>query len=159
MTLEFDVDKAISTRLAERTKADIAYERRYQEEQRSKLPNIDQRGEHALRAIEIALHNLELNPDDDFEYTRLAEGYYLLGDFEKAAQTTRNKEKQAEYEAYANASTVKCACPHQVMNGKASPNGQNTTFNVSPRFVKDTFPGKRMIYCTNCKTYYVETAR
>lgn len=146
MITDFDVETAIETRLANKTPAEIDRERRYQEEQRQRVSVMDTRSEHAYRAIEIALANLAKNPDDDFEYTRLAEGYYLLGDFEKAAATTRNAEKKAEYIAYANAKPIQCGCPTKRA-------GKDV---LSPRFVKEQFPGKNLIYCTSCKEYFIE---
>lgn len=144
--LEFDVETAIDTRLAQRTAAEIERERKYQEEQKKKLAVGDPRLLYAERAIEMALHNLEQGTTDAaLEYTRLAEGYYLQGDFRKAADTTRDPVKKAEYEAYANAKPGKCTCPIQTVNGD----------RISPRFVKETFPGLRsIIYCTTCKTHY-----
>lgn len=146
MTAEFDPIAAIENRLANKTEAELDRERRYQEQQRQRLSVMDTRSAHAQRAIDIALHNLESNPDDDFEYTRLAEGYYLLGDFRKAFETTRNEEKKAEYEAFMNAKPYQCECP-------VSRNGNVT---ISPRFVKEKFPGKDLIYCTTCHQYYVK---
>ena len=151
----FDVETAIETRLANKTPAEIDRERRYQEEQRQRVSVMDTRSEHAYRAIEIALANLAKNPDDDFEYTRLAEGYYLLGDFEKAAATTRNAEKKAEYIAYANAKPIQCGCRTSTSSGFVSP-GKVGTVRISPRFVKEQFPGKNLIYCTNCHQYFIE---
>jgi hypothetical protein len=150
MTEEFDVETAINTRLSNRTAEELDRERRYQEEQRQRLTVMDTRTSHAQRAIDIALHNLESNPDDDFEYTRMAEGYYLLGDFQKAAELTRNEEKRAEYQAYADAKPIQCVC---------SPVRQGNV-TLAPRFVKEKFPGKDLIYCTTCREYfYVEKAR
>lgn len=150
MTEEFDPITAIETRLANRSAEELDRERKYQEQQRQRLTVMDSRSGHAHRAIDIALHNLEQNPNDDFEYTRMAEGYYLLGDFQKAAELTRNAEKRSEYLAYANANAVKCECPVTKIGGTP----------ISPRFVKEKFPGKDLIFCTACKEYYVaKTAR
>lgn len=156
MTAEFDPIAAIENRLANKTEAELDRERKYQEEQRQRLSVMDTRSSHAQRAIDIALHNLESNPDDDFEYTRLAEGYYLLGDFKKAFETTRNEEKKAEYEAFMNAKPYPCECPKTKTMGKVRPDSELTAISISPRFVKEKFPGKDLIYCTTCHQYYVK---
>lgn len=155
MTEEFDDDgialhAAIDAAIAKKSPAEIDRERRYQEEQRQRLTVMDGRSAHAMRAIEIATNNLLTNPDDDFEYTRMAEGYFLLGDFAKAAELTRNTDKKAEYEAYANAKPVQCVCP-AIRQGNVT---------LAPRFIKEKFPDKDIIYCTTCHQYfYAQKAR
>lgn len=148
MEAVFDVETAIETRLANRPKDEIERWEKYQKEHSVTLR--DPRTEHAYRAINIATTNLAkgLEPtDEDFEYTRMAEGYYLLGEFARAAELTRNEDKKNEYQALVNASPILCTCPN-VKIGKVY---------LSPRFTIDRFPGKEIIRCTTCNKLYVKT--
>lgn len=137
----FDVETAIEARIAERTKAEKDQWLRLQEQGRARVKVGDARALYADRQIEIALNALK-DSDDDAEYDRLAEGYFLQGDFEKAAQTARNEERKTEYERYRDARHP-CDCP-EVRVGKD---------RVPPRFIKDVFPNKSISFCTTCKTY------
>lgn len=135
----FDPEKAIERRIEARGE-DTQF-KRLQEEGKKTLPRTDSRTVYALRQIEIAERALEQNGESDFEYTRMAEGYYLLGQFRKAYETTRDPLKKQEYETAMMAGNVPCNCPRQ---GK-----------IDPRFLMDSFPGKFLWKCSNCLKVYV----
>jgi hypothetical protein len=129
--MEFDVETAIETRIAETPKSEKERWQRYQEEQRAKLQIGDGRSLLASRQIELALSELANGSEDEFEYTRMAEGYSLLGDFEIAAQMTRDPEKKAFYQKVLAAPDMECE------------HGKMILF--------DKYPGLTLFICPVCK--------
>lgn len=115
---DFDPINAVNTLLARKTEREREEEVRYQAEQRGKLhlpTEIDIRAQLGARMVEMAQAAIECADDDDFEYSRMAEGYALQGDYIKAAALTRMPNKQQEYQRIIEAVTnpTSCACPKQ----------------------------------------------
>lgn len=142
----FDPHKAIDSVVSQRTTAEKEEWDKYQEEQRAKLEMLD--GNHLLgaRQVDLALRELE-NGDSDFEYTRMAEGYALQGDFQKAYELTRDEVKRAEYEQVLDAFTnLDCPCPTIERIGKTS---------IPIRFEKLKFQDKTLVECSRCRNLTV----
>lgn len=122
----FSVESVIATAISNIPDAERKRWKEYQETELAKL-KIDDRSLFGRRQIELAL--AELNTDED--YTRLAEGYYLIGELEKAAELTRDPLKKQEYGAILNATERDCSCP-------------------SEKFAKEEFPQFTIYACPTC---------
>jgi hypothetical protein len=144
----FDPVAAIEAAVANKTKAEQQRWRRLQETERSKLRPGNGSSIHAIRAIQLSTEALlDQNDDTDvnFEYTRMAEGYYLLGDFQKAFDLTRDPAKKKEYRELLEATSTACTCP-DIRAGKTT---------ISPRSLVKEFPGKGASRCGTCRRLYV----
>ena len=138
--LTFDPHRAIDSVVSQRTKSEKEDWEKYQEEQRAKVQTLDGNALLGARQIEIALKELE-SGDSDFEYTRLAEGYALQGDFQKALELTRDATKRAEYQSVVDAFTnLDCPCP---------------TGKPPLRFEKLKFGDKTLVECSRCRNLTV----
>lgn len=137
----FDVEQAIKNRLAEVGRED---DDRLEEKREAVRQLLDSRGPNYLlgqRQIELAKRQLELDPSD-FEYTRLAEGYALIGDYEKAVEITRDDLKRKEYQEVLDAlGRTECDCPKKV--------GENLT-----KFAKQNLGGRILFSCALCHKSY-----
>ena len=124
----FDVEVAIQSALEGRSEREIRRWNKFQEEQRAKLQLGNPNSVHGQRAIELALDALS-KEDSEVERERLAEGYFLLGEFEKALETP-NEQKRVEYQKYLDALTSpECSCPKKL-------NGHKTKFLKDQVYVK-----------------------
>jgi hypothetical protein len=131
LTHNFDPIKAIESVVSQRTQHEKDEWEKYQEEQRAKLTLLDGRAMMGVRQVEIALRELE-NGESDFEYTRLAEGYALQGEFQKAVELTRDALKRSEYQAVLNATEMDCPC------------------NPKHKFIRDIYPQFSIWCCASC---------
>jgi hypothetical protein len=139
--MTFDPVKAIESVASQRTKLEKEEWERFQQEEREKLKALDLNAFYGFNAVEIALKQLE-HGESDFEYTRMAEGYALMGDFEKAIDLTRDPEKKAEYQTILDAHTnLDCPCPPTQRVGKDT---------LPTRFRKLEFGGKTLVECSLC---------
>lgn len=115
--MTFDPVVAIETALANKTQRERDEEAAYQARCRAalKLPTaLDVRAQIGAQMVEIAQQVLALG-EDDFEYTRLAEGYAMQGDYRKAAALTKDVGRQQYYEAVIAAvdNPFECGCPRK----------------------------------------------
>ena len=137
----FDAHRAIDSVVSQRTKFEQEEWQKYQEEEKEKLRSLDLNAFYGFNTINLALRELEKG-ESDFEYTRLAEGYALIGDFQKAYETTRDPLKKAEYKQVLDAfNQPDCPCPTVERFGKQS---------VPVRFVKLQFGDKQLVECSRC---------
>jgi hypothetical protein len=122
--MDFDVDRAIAGAMENVPEDEKARFKKLQEDERAKLSIGNPNAIYALRAIQLAEGNLtwlEDKEDIDFEYDRMAEGYSLLGDYEKAADLARSPERKKEYAEIRDAQdTPDCPCPLTEKQGKHS---------------------------------------
>lgn len=132
MEATFDPIKAIQAVVSQRTEQEREEWEKYQAEERAKLGTMNVNALLGARQIEIALSELK-NGDSDFEYTRLAEGYSLMGDFEKAFELTRDATKKTEYKEILDATNLDCTCPSQ------------------NKFITDSYPGFTLWRCGKCR--------
>lgn len=117
--MEFDALTAINTIIARKTKQEREEEAAYQAERRAELQlptPIDVRAQLGARMVDLAQEVLT-STDDDFEYTRMAEGYALQGDYRKAVLLTRDDQRKRQYEAIIAAVDVASNCPCPPKNG------------------------------------------
>ena len=149
--LTFDAHRAIDSVVSQRTKSEKEEWEKYQEEQRAKVQTLDGNALLGARQIEIALKELE-SGDSDFEYTRLAEGYALQGDFQKALELTRDATKRAEYQSVVDASEMECPCFHR--EAKVNVPASKTCVGGSVRITKwhkfDSFRDFDLYRCVVC---------
>lgn len=115
---------------------------------------------HGMRAIALAEKALKrLNPDTDrfaylFEMERLAEGYALTGNIEKAFSLTPNPVKQNEYAKLLSAlnNDIKCFCKTTTYNTEKG------KIQVTPQRFKERvfYNGKKytIFSCTDCGSSY-----
>lgn len=129
----FDPIRAIQSVVSQQSDFEREEWEKFQSEQRAKVGTINTNSVLGERQIELALRELE-NGDSDFEYTRLAEGYALLGNFERAVELTRDAEKRAEYQAILDAPEIDCSC------------------NPKHKFIRDEFPAFTIWCCGNCRS-------
>jgi hypothetical protein len=143
---DFDPLVAVNTVIEKKSEREREEEARFQADERAKLhlpTEVDIRAQLGARMVTMAQAALEEN-DDDFEATRLAEGYALQGDYRKAALITRDAARKREYEVIIAAvdNPQDCLCPVKSQNS-------------STRFVKDRilFEGqvRELIACSLCK--------
>jgi hypothetical protein len=129
--MEFDVNSAIATALDRRSKLDQDRDARFQKEEREKLNLMSEtqlRINQGKRMVELAESELQgLKGKDEpqrtaFEYTRMAEGYALQGDYEAAFEMTADYAKKCEYQKILEALDGKqeCSCPKSVRISKSS---------------------------------------
>lgn len=144
--MEFDPYAAVEAVVARKTDKEREEEARSQAEQRAKLQlptELDVRAQLGARMVYLAQAALG-QAEEDFEYTRMAEGYALQGDYRKALELSRDPERVAEYQRIVDAveHPTECGCPKQV----------GTT---QVQFLKDKilFDGqvKNILACTMCR--------
>lgn len=142
---DFDPITAVNTLLERKTDREREEEARYQAEKRAALhlpSELDIRAQLGARMVMMAQTALEAT-DDDFEQSRLAEGYALQGDYRKAATLTKDSARKTYYEQIIAAveNPNKCSCPPK--NG-----------NLSNIFTKDRilFDGqvREVLACAIC---------
>jgi hypothetical protein len=131
MSSGFDPVKAIQAVVSQRTQYEKDEWEKFQEEQRAKLQLLDGRAMLGARQVELALRELE-NGESDFEYTRMAEGYALQGNFEKAVELTRDATKRQEYQEILDATEIDCPC------------------NPKQKFIIDKYPQFTLWRCASC---------
>lgn len=132
----FDVETAIATAIENRPKSEREQWERMQREGKRKLKKQNANTIYALRAITLAEDALEKGEDVAFNRERLAEGYFLLGEFEKACEYS---DKYKDYLEALNNS--KCDCkPHQK--------------DERYHFIKMEFPSFKIKQCANCLRMY-----
>jgi hypothetical protein len=143
---DFNSDLAIEAAIARKSEREREDEARYQAEQRAKLQlptELDTRAQLGARMVSMA-QTVLAEIDDDFEYSRMAEGYALQGDYRKAALLTRDADRRKEYQVLINAMDTPTECGCLKNTGKA-----NT------QFVKDKilFEGqvRHVVVCTACR--------
>ena len=137
----FDPIKAIESVVANRSDLEKEEWEKFQAEKREELKSLDLNAHYGFNAIQIALKQLE-HGEDDFEYTRMAEGYALMGDFQKAIELTRDSQKREEYQRILDAhESLDCPCPTVTRVGQAS---------LPVRFEKLKFQGKTLVECSRC---------
>lgn len=88
----------------------------FQRSERAKLRDTDPKELYARRAIAIAEKKIaESAENNDLEFDRMAEGYYLLGDIEMAAAVAHDETRRAYYqrilEAVNRDNSEICSCP------------------------------------------------
>jgi hypothetical protein len=127
----FDPIAAIQAVVSQRTQYEKDEWEKFQEEQRAKLQLLDGRAMLGARQVELALRELE-NGESDFEYTRMAEGYALQGNFEKAVELTRDATKRQEYQEILDATEIDCPC------------------NPKQKFIIDKYPQFTLWRCSSC---------
>jgi hypothetical protein len=164
--MEFDLEKALAT-ISENFDSEKFEEK--QAELRTALSvrlkmrdSADEKFEHGLRAIalsEKALARLDKEKADDlpliqFELIRLAEGYALTGQIQKAYEITPDATKRAEYAQILGAlnTSGQCQCPVKSYSGKQG------RIRVTPRREKEKiyFNGRKytIFQCVDCGTSY-----
>lgn len=119
----FAAEKAIAAALAEKTDFEREEEARFQESERLKLAAVNspetRRRIIGQERIRFALEQLKLNAADA-EFDRLAEGYALAGDFEKAAAYAKSPARLTEYAdiqtAINRSADEICECPKKKNN-------------------------------------------
>lgn len=143
---EFNPELAIEAVAARKSAREREEEARYQAEERAKLQlptELDNRAQLGARMVSMAQAALE-EKEDDFEYSRMAEGYVLQGDYRKAVLLTRDDDRRKEYQVLIDAvdNPTECGCPKQI--GK-----------MGTQFVKDKilFDGqvRHVVVCTVCR--------
>lgn len=107
----FDLDTAIATRLDAIPQSEKDRFQKIQEEKRAELKkSLEKFSGNSVfgkRMVDLAFENL-CHGDDDFEYTRMAEGFYLLGDVESAYKTTKDPAKKEYYKRVMDAPDMEC---------------------------------------------------
>lgn len=112
----FDPTAAVEAAIANKNDEQRQKEARYQEERRASLrtpSDIDLKMQFGRRLENMAMRAIEKHPEKESEYSRLAEAYALQGQYELAAQVTKNPHKKAEYDAVLAAldGMPDCQCP------------------------------------------------
>jgi hypothetical protein len=111
--MQFDVDAAIDARIAQKAPAERERWEKFQLEERAKLKPTDGKSSMGWRMIDLARENIGRHKqgediDKDFEFTRLAEGYALIGDFINAVMLTSDLGKKAFYQQVLDAPDMEC---------------------------------------------------
>jgi hypothetical protein len=134
--MQFDVEAAIEARIAQKSEGEKERWRKFQIEERAKLKPIDGKSSMGQRMIALAEEGIEwyakgsTDIDYEFEYTRMAEGYALMGDFWKAEELTFDPEKKKFYQQVLDAPDMECE------HGKM--------------IFYDSFPGIQLFKCPVC---------
>lgn len=143
---DFDPYAAVDAVVSRKSEREREEEARFQAEQRAKLQlptELDTRAQLGARMVELA-HVALADGHDDFECSRLAEGYALQGDYRQAAALTKDDAKRAEYDRIIAAvdNPQDCGCPKK--------SGANSTLFLQDRIL---FDGqiKNILMCTICR--------
>jgi hypothetical protein len=128
--MEFNLEQAIETRIAQKTPAERERWEKFQKEERAKVKLADSKSTFGQRMIDLAYREMSAGADPAFEWTRMAEGFALKGDFEYAESLTHDEEKRAFYQQVLDAPDMECE------HGKM--------------IFYDSFPGIQLFKCPVC---------